>query len=1014
MRPGPRLVVVLSIALIGAGSVTAGADQSERREFAVGPQIPAGIETVVQPDTISNAEFADPPMWARPQAYWLEDRAQTVAESKRQLALFKQAGLGGVTIQPGGPLDSIDTAGPSIDVPAWPMPHLSDEWFAYMDELLSELDRLGMTMYLPDVPFTPSGGARGRVSEPAKGGDPSLGWTTLDEVVPGQVYEPVTRPYWIDPLNPKAVARYIEVNYKLHKDKLGDHFGDALQAMWSDEVSFSPTASPNSFRYPFPRFPEIPWSASFPSYFKDRWGYDLTPTLLGKIFTHNPADPEGRRVSHDYWESVSARFADVYYGGLSRWSTDNGVGFIGQLLAEETTDQHFITEGSYFRASAQATIASTDLITGATDVPGAPFCDGQGCYGLTMKMISSSSHLFDRKRTHIEFLDITHAEIKDRPAMLRAMVDHAVARGINSFAPHSYDYAGGGYSYGNPLFEMQRPMNDYIGRLSYLFSHGRNQPDLAIGYAPEAFWVGDTWDNDVVALTAARLDSAQYEYDHVPVELFDDPGLKIGNGSFTYKTQTYRGLVVPDWHVASLSVVNRVADFVRRGGTLAVTGRLPRLEARGDDAALSKVTRQLFGFDPAAPPSTATTNTLGSGMVIWVPGDFTQDMANLTPARVAALDPLVASLKQSLSPRITVTGDPTLPSGLSAVATYPYHRAGADQYLVTNFPSWREKGLDFRPGSFGHAFESQPVTVTVEVPATGAPEIWDAETGERTRLWTYQVTAEGTLRIPLSLPAFGARLRRRDPAIHPRKATHITATNLVDVSVNSEGAVSGYAPLALTGPAFADIQTGNRVTRLEVATPAKATRTSFESTVYDMTWDGSTSRRKAGSWYEPGTDPLDLPRLPWYDGGGTYRAPLALPDPGTGRVVLDLGAVGDAAAITINGEPMGTRLFPPYAVDVSKVLRDGDDQVSILVKVSKAGGFPNDPQWRSGLLGPVTARAEPLIELGSASAPAPAPVALPATGLANAPALGALALVSALALRRRADAASTKVTRGSA
>ena len=209
------------------------------------------------------------------------------------------------------------------------------------------------------------------------------------------------------------------------------------------------------------------------------------------------------------------------------------------------------------------------------DLAGTPWCDGQSCFGLTMKLISSAAHLFGRNRTHIEFLDLADEEIKSRPAMLRAMIDHAAARGINYFAPHSYDYAGGGYNFGDPLFEYQRPVNDYMGRLSYLFSNGTSQPDLAVGYAPETSWAGGNWNNNVLSLTSAVLASNHFELDHVPVELFTDPALTINDGSFTFGTQTYRSLVVPDWAVASLDVVERVSEFVERGGTLAVVGRLP-------------------------------------------------------------------------------------------------------------------------------------------------------------------------------------------------------------------------------------------------------------------------------------------------------------------------------------------------------------------------------------------------------------------------------------------------------
>ena len=101
-----------------------------------------------------------------------------------------------------------------------------------------------MTAYQLDVPFTMSGSAQGQVAQPDRGGDPSLGWTTLQEVVPGQQYQPITRPYWLDPLNPAAVDRTIQLNYQAAYDHLSQHFGKGLQALWIDEVSFQPSFTP--------------------------------------------------------------------------------------------------------------------------------------------------------------------------------------------------------------------------------------------------------------------------------------------------------------------------------------------------------------------------------------------------------------------------------------------------------------------------------------------------------------------------------------------------------------------------------------------------------------------------------------------------------------------------------------------------------------------------------------------------------------------------------------------------
>ena len=185
-----------------------------------------------------------------------------------------------------------------------------------------------------------SGGADGRVSEPLHGGDPSLGWTTLDEIVPGQVYTQVTRPYWIDPLNPAAVDRFI--------DELRPAQGQARRAFRqrapgdverrgvvpADRVAeLLPQLRP-----PLSRDPVV---AVLPRILRRPLGLRADPgRSWTSVFAHRLPTPRTGASRHDYWEAVSARFAEVYYGGLARWSTANGIGFVGQLLAEEDVPGH--------------------------------------------------------------------------------------------------------------------------------------------------------------------------------------------------------------------------------------------------------------------------------------------------------------------------------------------------------------------------------------------------------------------------------------------------------------------------------------------------------------------------------------------------------------------------------------------------------------------------------------------------------------------------------------------------
>ena len=102
-------------------------------------------------------------------------------------------------------------------------------------------------------------------------------------------------------------------------------------------------------------------------------------------------------------------------------------------------------------------------------------------------------------------------------------------------------------------------------------------------------------------------------------------------------------------------------------------------------------------------------------------------------------------------------------------------------------------------------------------------------------------------------------------------------------------------------------------------------------------------------------------------------------------VFLDLGRVGDIAEVSVNGRALGQLWKAPYRVDVSAVLRPGDNQIEIkvtnqwtnriagdrLLAADKkilappppgrgGAGAPAPPLPESGLIGPVTIRSQPL------------------------------------------------------
>jgi hypothetical protein len=120
-------------------------------------------------------------------------------------------------------------------------------------------------------------------------------------------------------------------------------------------------------------------------------------------------------------------------------------------------------------------------------------------------------------------------------------------------------------------------------------------------------------------------------------------------------------------------------------------------------------------------------------------------------------------------------------------------------------------------------------------------------------------------------------------------------------------------------------------------------------------------------------DWLEQPELRTFSGNATYttHVTLAAGDLRSGRILLDLGNVEDAALVKVNGVFAGMAIVPPFALEIKSLLHAGDNKLEITVantltnyvsslKGSAVSGYQSGhfEPLSSGLLGPVLLRYE--------------------------------------------------------
>jgi hypothetical protein len=215
----------------------------------------------------------------------------------------------------------------------------------------------------------------------------------------------------------------------------------------------------------------------------------------------------------------------------------------------------------------------------------------------------------------------------------------------------------------------------------------------------------------------------------------------------------------------------------------------------------------------------------------------------------------------------------------------------------------------------------------------GWPEIWDPWTGETALARDARPDSAGVA-LDLRVEPFGSRLLVFDPAVDPPAAAR-----------PAQPTGDPPAPIAIGG--------GEEWTLRAEGRGAAGTPETHELRLAEL------------------VDWSRHPALRHFSGKGRYRIDFTLDrtqlESGF-RAVLDLGAVGDVAEVTVNGRPGPTLLLRPYRADVTALLREGKNELEVTVtnallnrllgsgmplgRVLGTFGRTPDP-LPAGLLGPV-------------------------------------------------------------
>jgi len=300
-------------------------------------------------------------------------------------------------------------------------------------------------------------------------------------------YRDTSRKPFINPLDRRAVSRFLSVTHLEYFRRLPPHLWRRVQAVFTDEPSLmAHVLRPD----PAKRFyPCLPWSEELSARFCERHGYFIEEGVESLFGGDAPEDRKRRR---DFW-SVAAGLYEQALGGVSgEVCAAIRVGLSGHLLAEESLWQHAVMQGNALGVLQHFHIPGIDVLT----------CDPElvnRSYSFTIKTGLSAAVLGGKRGLMVEVSEYGEYWTPERrrrlqevreywagprnanpPEYLKYTLAYCFLAGVREFAFYFPWRAFSEAEY--------RELCDFVRRLNDLGRGAPYKPTCALYYPIETIW----------------------------------------------------------------------------------------------------------------------------------------------------------------------------------------------------------------------------------------------------------------------------------------------------------------------------------------------------------------------------------------------------------------------------------------------------------------------------------------------------------------------------------------------
>ncbi len=380
---------------------------------------------------------------------------------------------------------------------------------------------------------------------------------------------------YVDTLSKPAIEKFVEITHEKYKEAVGEDFGEAVPAIFTDEPQIS-----HKGNLPFAHSQNdvsMAWTGDFDETFAAKYGYDIVQKLPELFW-----ELEGGEVSvarYHYHDHTCERFTEAFSDTCGDWCEKNNISLTGHMFGEESLESQTRLIGEAMRAYRSFQLPGVDMLFNKVEYS-------------TVKQAQSAARQYGREGVMSELYGVTNWDFDFRGHKFQG--DWQAALGVTLRVPHlswvsmkgsaKRDYPAS-LSFQSPWYKQYPYIEDHYARLATVLSRGKPCVNVAVIHPIESYWLhfgpeentrnkrkqlDDNFDNMINWLLRGTVDF-DFICEATLPELCTDIGKRLSVGEMSYSC-----VIVPACETLRSTTVDILNKFADQGGRVIFAGSAPK------------------------------------------------------------------------------------------------------------------------------------------------------------------------------------------------------------------------------------------------------------------------------------------------------------------------------------------------------------------------------------------------------------------------------------------------------